>query len=213
MRPFRPSRPTATALASRTAVMHRRRASTRLSLCTVHRGLGADERVHAAADAALDETLRGRTTGCDGSGMWTSEETTHIAIRVPCVRAQPPDRRHFVNALEALRSSAGEYGLVVRRLHQLGANTTFGFFGSAWVFGSGGLAMTTSFLIVRVREDVLRGLFDSAYALAVRRAPRTGGCADPTLVSASQPGVFDGHRRVRRRLPRRPRTDGALSTF
>ncbi|KAJ7023823.1 hypothetical protein C8F04DRAFT_1401496 [Mycena alexandri] len=155
--------------------------STRLSQCTVLRGLGADELVHAAADAALDKTLRGRATRCDGSGMWTSEETTHIAIRVPCVRAQPPDGHHFVNALEALRSRAGEYGLVVRRLHQLGANTTFGFFGSAWVFGSGGFAMTTSLPIVRVREDVLRGLFDSAYALAVRRAPLTGGCADPTF--------------------------------
>ncbi|KAJ7744387.1 hypothetical protein B0H16DRAFT_1727322 [Mycena metata] len=41
--------------------------------------------------------------------------------------------------------------------------------------------MTTSLPIVRVREDVLRGLFDSAYALAVRRAPLTGGCADPTF--------------------------------
>ncbi|KAJ7023534.1 hypothetical protein C8F04DRAFT_1271341 [Mycena alexandri] len=60
------------------------------------------------------------------------------------------------------------YGLVVRRLHQLGANTTFGFFGSALVLGSGGFAMKTSFPIVRVREDVLRGLFDPPYALAVR---------------------------------------------
>ncbi|KAJ7023546.1 hypothetical protein C8F04DRAFT_1401688 [Mycena alexandri] len=35
-----------------------------------------------------------------------------------------------------------------------------GFFGSALVLGSGGFAMKTSFPIVRVREDVLRGLFD-----------------------------------------------------
>ncbi|KAJ7775379.1 hypothetical protein B0H16DRAFT_1712963 [Mycena metata] len=89
--PFRLSRPSYCANLSYRIQTYRRSAPVITTSCPAHRALGADERVHAAADAALDATLGGGAVPCDEGGLWRdSSPPLPSPFPTECLKVKSP---------------------------------------------------------------------------------------------------------------------------